>query len=100
MCGSYSRPSWRVGPPVLANRVLALVRKMLNFAVDQEWIDANPAAKLARPGGVEQSRERVLSHDELRAVLAYLDADPTRRRPRLSSSGTGDCNGPRSACGC
>jgi integrase len=60
------------GAPVLANRVLALVRKMLNFAVDQEWIDANPAAKLARPT-VEQARSRVLTDDELRAVLAYLD---------------------------
>ena len=28
---------------------LALVRKMLNFAIDQEWIDANPAANMARP---------------------------------------------------
>lgn len=62
------------GAPVLANRVLALVRKMLNFALDQEWIDANPAAKMARPA-TEQARARVLSDDELRAVLEYLD-DP------------------------
>jgi Arm DNA-binding domain len=44
------------GAPVLANRVLALVRKMLNFAIDQEWIDANPAAKMPRPGGKELAR--------------------------------------------
>lgn len=28
--------------PIMANRVLARVRKMLNLAVDHDWIDANP----------------------------------------------------------
>jgi site-specific recombinase XerD len=27
----------------MANRVLSLVKKMFNFALDREWIDANPA---------------------------------------------------------
>jgi hypothetical protein len=42
------------GSPVMANRVLALVRKMLNFAVDYDWIDANPASRVAkaRAGGL------------------------------------------------
>lgn len=62
------------GAPVLANRVLALVRKMLNFAIDQEWIEANPAAKLARPAA-ETSRSRVLADAELRIVWEYL-AEP------------------------
>jgi hypothetical protein len=63
------------GAPVLANRVLALVRKIFNFAVDREWVEANPAAKMARPGA-EQSRDRVLTPDELRAVWRWLDAPP------------------------
>lgn len=73
------------GAPVLANRVLALVRKMLNFAIDQDWIDANPAAKMARPGA-EKARSRVLSENDIRAVVSYLDqpapesADATERR--------------------
>jgi integrase len=58
--------------PVLANRVLALVRKAMNFGLDLEWIDANPAAKMARPG-VEQSRDRVLAPDEIKALWAWLD---------------------------
>jgi hypothetical protein len=37
------------GDPVLANRILALVRKMLNFAVDHDWIEANPAARITKP---------------------------------------------------
>jgi integrase len=51
--------------PVMANRVLACVRKMLSFAVDQELIEANPAARFAKPGA-ERSRSRVLTADELR----------------------------------
>jgi integrase len=69
------------GAPVLSNRVLALVRKMLNFAVDREWVEANVAAKMARPAA-EQARTRVLSFDELKTVWKWLgrpvpdDADP------------------------
>jgi hypothetical protein len=48
------------GAPIAANRVLALVRKLLNFAVQRDWIDANPAALIAKPGA-ERSRDRVLT---------------------------------------
>ncbi|HMF96098.1 MAG TPA: integrase arm-type DNA-binding domain-containing protein [Vicinamibacterales bacterium] len=57
------------GAPVAANRYLALVRKMLNFAVKDDWIDANPAALIDKPGA-EASRERVLTDAELRLVWA------------------------------
>ena len=69
------------GAPVLANRVLALVRKMLNFAIDQDWIDANPAAKMARPGA-EKARSRVLSerrHTSRRLISRSAGARVGRR---------------------
>lgn len=67
--------------PVLANRALALVRKMLNFAVDHDYIDANPAARLARPTQ-EVSRERVLTDKELRRFWRVLEHFPTtEQRP-------------------
>jgi integrase len=75
--------------PVMANRVLALVRKMLNFAVSRDWIDANPAARMERPGA-EHSRDRVLSDDELRALWGVLSRFPARHekqapgRPRAT----------------
>ena|SRR5688572_9497839 len=59
--------------PVMANRVLSCVRKMLNFAIDQELIEHNPAARIARPGA-EQSRDRVLTDDEIRQVWREFDA--------------------------
>ena len=63
------------GSPVMANRVLALVRKMLNFAVDHDWIEANPASRVAKPAR-ELSREKVLSDDELRRLWRLLERFP------------------------
>jgi len=62
--------------PIMANRVLALVRRMLNFAVDHDWIEANPAARVQKPGP-ENSRDRVLTHDELRRLWRVLSHFPT-----------------------
>jgi integrase len=63
------------GAPVMANRVLAVVRRMLNFGVRRDWIDANPASLITKPGA-ENARDRVLSDDELRAVWAVLGRFP------------------------
>ena len=46
---------------------------MFSFAIDQELIEHNPASRLARPGA-EQSRERVLTEDEIRAAWSDFDA--------------------------
>jgi integrase len=54
-----------VGKPVLANRVQALVSSIYSFALDADLVDRNPAARL-RKRGVETTRTRVLSDDELR----------------------------------
>ena len=63
----------------MANRVLATVRKMLNFAVQHDWIDANPSALIVKPGA-EGERERVLTDDEIRATLATALSDADDRR--------------------
>jgi integrase len=62
--------------PIMANRVLAVVRKMLNFAVDHDWLDANPAARVAKPAP-ERSRDRVLTAEELRRFWRVLSNLPT-----------------------
>lgn len=67
----------KTGAPIMANRVLALVKKMFNFALDREWIDANPAARL-KPVSRETPRDRVLSHDEIRMFWCALDAEHHR----------------------
>lgn len=64
------------GSPIAANRLLAVVRKMLNFAVDQDWLDANPAGHVEKPAR-EISRTRVLTDDEIRRVWRILERFPT-----------------------
>ena len=54
------------GAPVQANRVLALVRKMYNFGLDEEIVEANPAARIKPSPEVE--RDRIYSPDEIRAL--------------------------------
>lgn len=67
--------------PVMANRVLAVVRKMLNFAVDHDWIDANPSARVQKPAP-ETSRDRVLTPEEVRRLWRLLSHFPaTGERP-------------------
>lgn len=38
--------------PIMANRILALVRKMFNFAIEHEWLETNPCAFSKRGGRV------------------------------------------------
>lgn len=57
--------------PIMANRTLALVSRMLNFALRRDWIEANPAALIEKPGK-ETSRERTLTEEEIRELWAAL----------------------------
>jgi integrase len=55
------------GAPIEANRTLAAVRKLFNWALSRDIIAASPCAGV-KPPAAEQSRDRVLSDDELRNV--------------------------------
>jgi integrase len=57
--------------PIMANRLLARVSRLFNFALEREWIEANPAARIRKPAE-ERSRDRVLEDDELRALWKAL----------------------------
>jgi integrase len=60
------------GAPIHANRMLALIRKIMNFAVEREWIEHSPCDHI-KPMGKEVTRDRVLSHGEIRVFWAALD---------------------------
>jgi integrase len=66
------------GAPIMANRTLALIRKILNFGISRGWLATNPAAGFPPPG-LEQSRERVLTEEEIRLVWTASQAE----RPAL-----------------
>jgi integrase len=55
------------GAPIEANRTLAAVRKLFNWALSRDIVVASPCAGV-KPPAAEQSRDRVLSDDELRNV--------------------------------
>lgn len=61
------------GSPIAANRVLAALRRMCNWAVERDIIKASPCERIKPPSAV-QSRDRILSDDELRAVWRACDA--------------------------
>ena len=65
------------GAEIQANRTLALVRKMFNFALSRDLVDTNPCNGVSAPAA-ERRRDRVLSEDEIGAVLANL------RKARMS----------------
>ena len=64
--------------PIMANRTLALVRKLYNFGIQRGLVEANPCALLSPPAA-ERRRERVLSEAEIRALWIALEAE---RLPR------------------
>jgi hypothetical protein len=53
--------------PVMANRVLAALRKLFNWAAERDLIDVSPIAGIKKPG-VEATRDRVLRDDEIRVI--------------------------------
>jgi integrase len=55
------------GAPVTANRVLAHMRKMFNWAASRDIIDVSPCIGVTPPTA-ETSRDRILSDEELRLV--------------------------------
>ena len=63
------------GAPIAANRVLALVRKMWNWAISRDLVEHNPCNQVHAPGK-ERQRERVLAPEELVAVWTAFTALP------------------------
>ncbi len=67
--------------PVAANRVLSLIQAILNYAVDEELIEANPAARIKRKP--ETAIDRYLGEAEIRSFWNGLEKarlDPQMRR--------------------
>ena len=58
--------------PISANRLLALISKIFNWAVREEYLEASPAVQMDRPGQ-EVERERSLSADEIRIAWGAFD---------------------------
>ncbi len=65
--------------PVEANRTFEVVRRLFNWAIEEEVVTENPAFKLPKPAE-ETPRERTLTADELQVLWRSLDdASPVVR---------------------
>lgn len=77
--------------PIMANRIRAALRKMFNWAILNEIVDANPAYLVPAPGK-EKKRERVLTEDEIKRVWAALEklreGDKPHRKYRTLTAGS------------
>lgn len=58
--------------PVMANRIHSVIRRMFNFAIEEELIENNPCYLIKPPGGKEKSIDRVLSDTEIRHLWRLL----------------------------
>ena len=63
------------GAPIAANRTLGIIRRMFNFAISRDILDATPVA-MVKPPAKENQRERVLSPEEIRIFWNDLDKAP------------------------
>jgi integrase len=61
------------GGPIASNRVLASIKALFNWAVDDGILDSSPVARI-RPLGDEVPRERALTADELRELWPQFEA--------------------------
>src|SRR5215470_10789600 len=68
--------------PIMANRVLGLLRKMFNWAIAEEvgGVEHNPCALVSKPAQ-ENQRDRVLSVEEIATLWKAFD-DPKARLPK------------------
>jgi integrase len=61
------------GSPIAANRTLAALRRLFNWAIERGLIDKSPCAGV-KPPGEERSRDRVLSDQEARWMWLAADS--------------------------
>lgn len=65
--------------PIVANRVRSLLHKLFNVAIQLDVVELNPVTATRKPG-VEQQRDRVLTHDEIRTFWTACEALPLEMR--------------------
>ena len=62
------------GAPIQANRTLEIIRKLFNWAVARDILDANPCYRVSKPSNENRS-DRVLTEEEIRAVWQALASE-------------------------
>ncbi len=71
------------GAPIVANRTLACIRRMFNFAVKRAVLDTSPCFAIEAPAK-ENRRDRYLSADEIKIVWNGLNNAPMSELIKLA----------------
>lgn len=69
------------GAPVQANRTLAVIRRMFNFAIDRDVIASSPCHRI-KPPSSEASKDRYLTLDEIKIFWNCLDTAPLTKQTK------------------
>lgn len=64
--------------PIMANRTLAIIRRMFNFAVERDIVSSSPCQAVKAPAP-ENQRDRVLTVEEIRLLWHSLEGDAMSR---------------------
>jgi integrase len=74
------------GAPITANKTLAVIRKMFNFAISRDIVEASPCTAIPAPSKINQ-RDRILSNKEIKTFWEDLSkanmADMTKLALKL-----------------
>lgn len=62
------------GAPITANRTLEIIRRMFNWAIEQDILETTPCLRVRAPAP-ERHRDRVLATNEIRALWLALGRD-------------------------
>lgn len=73
------------GSLVAANRTLADIKHLFTFAYEKGWVHSNPAERITRKvaGGKEESREVILTDDEIKHLIKVLRTDRFQDKTRV-----------------
>ena len=71
------------GSPVMANRCLAVIRRMFRFAIQKDILGASPCVEIEKPAK-ETPRDRVLRPSEIRTFWNGLDGAKMNAGVRLA----------------
>lgn len=74
------------GAPVAANRTLADVRHVFDFAFQKGWIKSDPSQRITRKvvGGRERARPVVVTDDEIKSLITVMRKDRFEVRTRIA----------------
>ena len=61
------------GAPIGANRTLACIRRMFNYAIERDLLESSPCFRV-KASGKEYRRDRVLTENEIKSIWRVLDS--------------------------